>query len=116
MSTRGRRWLLVGLALAVALALSSLWGLTPDSPLEAARRRVRLGTGEAAVVRAVGRPADHVVGRRADVPGGICVLLWEEGATHLLVEFDRGGRAVKVDMGRLDRPPWWARVRARLGF
>jgi hypothetical protein len=115
MSTRGRRWLLVGLALAVALALAGLWGLMPDSPLEAARR-VPLGGGEAAVVRAVGRPADHVVGRRADVPGGACVLLWEEGDTHLLVEFDRGGRAVKVDTGRKDRPPWWERVRARLGF
>jgi hypothetical protein len=60
MSTRSRRWLLGGLALALAVlgvVEFLVWG---GGTPEAACRRVRLGVDADAVCDAVGRPPDDV--------------------------------------------------------
>jgi hypothetical protein len=69
MSTR--RWLPAALTLAaVAVVALGVVGLVApgEDPLEAARRRVPLGTDEEAVAQAVGRPADGRVAWRARRP------------------------------------------------
>jgi hypothetical protein len=93
MSTRGRRWLLAALALAVvavvALGIAACLAFG-DGSLEAAGRRVSLGTDEEAVARAVGRPPDglnHKPARGSLVDHR--VLYWRYGNSHVLVEFVR---------------------------
>jgi hypothetical protein len=118
MSTRGRRRLRTGLALAAAtVGVLMLLALIED-PLEVARRRVPLGADEATVVRAVGRPPDSMLGR----PGGTAedsprALFWQFGDEPLFVLFDADGRAVKADRYSWYTPPTpWERVRAWLGL
>jgi hypothetical protein len=60
MSTRGRRWFLAWLAVAmlVVAGLAAGWGLWTCDPAEAAQRRVPLGVSAYKVAEALGRKAD----------------------------------------------------------
>jgi hypothetical protein len=115
MSTRGRRWLLVSLVLALAAAGLLAWGCPPgEGAALAAAGRVPVGAGRAAVEAAVGRPADRVLtNARGDAIGA--ALIWQFGEDQLWVEFDKADRATAVTPVVSRRPPW-DRFRAWLGL
>jgi hypothetical protein len=119
MSTRSRRWLLAGLALA-DLAVPGVVGLLAwggDTP-EAARRRVPLGADEDAVAAAVGRPHNGgEIYEENQTPERLRRgLFWEYGGDRLYVWFDERGRAVKVGVVYAPDPTLWQRLRAWLGW
>ena len=78
--------------------------------MEAARRRVPLGEGEAAVVAAVGRPPDGgwVAGQVR--PGTVLVWVNRRDLRWLYVEFDEDGRAMKAEAGSADGQTVWDQV------
>jgi hypothetical protein len=87
-----------------------LW-LTHD-PLEAARRRIPLGGGEAAVIAAVGRQPDFV--RQGEGPdAGVTFLQWRDDDDRDLLISMRDGRAVETCIVEscFRQPTLWERVR-----
>jgi hypothetical protein len=115
MSTRGRRWLLVSLVLALVAVGLFAWGCLPgESAATAAAGRVPAGAGRAAVEAAVGRPADRVItNARGDAIGA--ALIWQFGEDQLWVEFDKADRVTAVTPVVTGRSPW-DQFRAWLGF
>jgi len=105
---RRRAILVAVLLLAVGVGLF-LW-LTHD-PLEAARPRVQLGTDQATVTAAVGRPPDSVF-RHTGEEGANTLLRWGDGDRELYVLLDRHGLATDVLVAGPDVVrPLWERVR-----
>jgi hypothetical protein len=115
MSTRRRRWLLAGRALAAGAALGIVGFLAFNDPLEAARRGVPLGADQAAVEAAVGRPA-YCISRTVQPDDGRYVLGWTEGGDMLRVAFDANGRATAAWVDHCGKPTLWERFRAWLGW
>jgi hypothetical protein len=116
-STRGRRWLLAVLALALVAGVGIVAFLVfAEDELEAARRRVPRGADREAVEAAVGRPADGRTARTAFPDDPRRVLIWLDGKHQLLVEFNADGRAVEAWTYHPRGPTLWERFRAWLGW
>jgi hypothetical protein len=106
-----RRAILV--AVLVLAVLCSLFLLRPDDPVEAARRRVPLGSDVEAVVAAVGRPGGAALGRDGhDSQSHGREVCWVYERGMLFVEFDEDGRAVKAEIRDWQPVPLWQRLRA----
>jgi hypothetical protein len=108
-----RRAILVGVCLLAVLA--GLFLLRPWDPLEAARRRVRLGMDEAAVAAALGLEESENVfgGVGPDGEPRVRTLCRTYDAGFLLVKFDKSGKVAWVEARRTDRTlrerirAWW---------
>jgi hypothetical protein len=117
MSTRSRRWLFAVLALAVMAGAGFVGFLAfAEDEWKAARRRVPRGADREAAEAAVGRPADHIIGKAGgSAESSRRMVFWDQGKDQLGVEFDEDGRAVKADVYRWE-PTGWERFRAWLGW
>jgi hypothetical protein len=87
----------------LAVVLLGVWAVWPQDPLEALRRRVPLGADEEAVVAAVGRDPDAVIGKpgRPRAPD-LRVLVWFVDGGQLQVELDAEGRSARAAVHRRD--------------
>src|SRR5262249_55443288 len=85
-----RRAVLAGFLLLAMVGWLSSW-LTYD-PMVEARRRIHLGTDEATVVAAVGRPPDDRV-QATGLGGMLAQLWWPYGEAELYVMLDENSLA-----------------------